>query len=72
MLFFVAILLAITLLLRDPLLAAMAWAFVSLRILHALVDVTYNAVMHRFLFACSTDGACWLSECRLGWLVVVH
>ncbi len=71
-LFFVAVLLAITLLLRDPLLAAFAWAFVSLRILHALVHVSYNAVMHRFyLFACSTIAllALWV---RLGWLIVLQ
>lgn len=71
-LFYVAVLLAITLLLRDPLLAAFAWAFVSLRILHALVHVSYNAVMHRFyLFALSTIAllALWV---RLGWLIVLR
>lgn len=71
-LFYVAILLAITLLIRDPILAALAWVFVSFRILHALVHVTYNTVMHRFyLFACSTFAllALWV---RLGWLIVLH
>lgn len=71
-LFFVAVLLAITLLLRDPILAALAWVFVSLRILHALVHISYNTVMHRFyLFACSTLAllALWV---RLGWLIILH
>ena len=71
-LFFVAVLLAITLLLRDPLLAALAWAFVTMRVLHALVHVTYNTVLHRFyLFACSAIAllALWV---RLGWLIILQ
>lgn len=71
-LFYVAILLAITLLLRDPLLATLAWTFVVLRCGHALVHLTYNAVMHRFfLFAMSALVlmAMWV---RLGWLIFLN
>lgn len=68
-LFYVAVLLALTLLLQDPLLAALAWTFVTLRVLHAVVHVTYNAVMHRFyLFACSAL-ALFMMWVRLGWLI---
>jgi len=71
-LFYLAVVLAITLLLRDPLLATLAWTFVGLRVLHALVHVTYNAVMHRFaLFACGVVVliAMWA---RLGWLIFLQ
>ncbi len=68
-LFYAAIILAITLLLQDVLLAALAWTYVGLRVLHALVHVTYNAVMHRFyLFACSAV-VLFTMWVRLGWLI---
>ena len=33
----------------TPLLHALAWAFVGLRIAHSLIHVSYNRVMHRFV-----------------------
>ena len=39
----------------GPLAVALAWAYVALRVLHSLVQATYNRVAHRFaLFVGST------------------
>lgn len=35
--------------LADALIVQFAWAYVGLRALHALIHVTYNNVMHRFM-----------------------
>ena len=68
-LFYTAIILAITLLLQDVLLSALAWTYVTLRVLHSVVHVSYNNVMHRFyLFACSAF-VLLLLWVRLGWLI---
>lgn len=38
----------------DPLFLALAWAYLALRILHSLIYLTYNNVVHRLLvFAAS-------------------
>lgn len=53
-LFYTAMLLALTLMIHDPLLVALAWLYVILRIVHSIIHITYNTVMHRFLvFAAS-------------------
>ena len=71
-LFFVAVLLAITLLLRDPLLATLAWTFVALRFAHAVVHLTYNAVMHRFFFYLLAAFVLLMMWARLGWLIFLR
>jgi len=48
-LFYAALLLTMVLMIQDPLLVQLSWAFVALRFLHSLVHCTYNRVMHRFL-----------------------
>ncbi|MGM9428085.1 MAPEG family protein [Hydrogenophaga sp. MI9] len=54
LLFYVAVLLAHTTATATPLLVNLAWAYVALRIVHSLIHVTYNHVLHRFLaFAAS-------------------
>ena len=59
-LFYTAIILSLTLLLQDPLVVSLCWLYVGLRIIHSLIHVTYNRVMHRFLLFCnersSVDG----------------
>ncbi len=64
--------LALTLLLQDPLLAALAWTFVGLRVLHAAVHLTYNAVMHRFFFYALGAVVLLMMWVRLGWLIVLR
>ena len=65
-------LLALTLLLQDPLLAALAWTFVGLRVLHAAVHLTYNAVMHRFLVYALGAIVLLMMWVRLGWLIILR
>lgn len=48
-LFYVGAMLAILLLIQDAMLVRLAWGFVILRIVHSIVQCTYNRVMHRFL-----------------------
>ena len=71
-LFFMAVLLALTLLIQDPLLATLAWTFVTLRVLHAAVHLTYNAVMHRFFFYALGAIVLLMMWVRLGWLILLH
>ncbi len=68
-LFYVAVIIALTLLLQDPLLAALAWTWVSVRILHAAVHLTYNRVMHRFYFFACSLAVLLMMWVRLGWLI---
>lgn len=71
-LFYTAILLALNLLLQDPLLVALAWTYVATRLAHSMVHVTYNDVMHRFYcFACSVL-VLLMIWVRLGWLILLH
>ena len=70
-LFYTAILLALTLLLQDPVIVALAWMYVILRAVHSLIHTTYNTVMHRFyayILSCLALFALWV---RLGWYIVV-
>lgn len=71
-LFFLAILLALTLLLRDPLLATLAWTFVTLRIGHAVIHLTYNAVLHRFFLYAMSATVLLMMWVRLGWLIFLQ
>lgn len=53
-LFYVACLMAFVTGAASALLVELAWAYVALRVLHSLIHVTYNRVLHRFVaFAAS-------------------
>lgn len=49
MLFYVAMGFATLLAVHDRWLSTLAWTFVGLRVLHSLIHITYNRVMHRFI-----------------------
>ena len=69
-LFYVAILLALILMLQDRILVVLAWAYVASRYLHSFIHITYNTVMHRFtvfIFSCFVLLAMWM---RLGWIIL--
>lgn len=69
-LFYLAMLLALTLLIYDPIIITLAWLYVGLRIIHSLIHCTYNLVIHRFgafAFSALVLLAIWL---RLGWIIV--
>lgn len=44
----------------DGITLALAWAFVLARIVHSLVHVTYNRVMHRFVAYVAGGAVLWL------------
>lgn len=48
-LFYAAVLLSLALMIQDVMLVRLAWGFVILRIVHSVVQCTYNRVMHRFV-----------------------
>lgn len=68
-LFYLAILLALILMLQDAIIVYLAWAYVAVRAVHSFIHVTYNRVMHRFrVFIVSSFIllAIWV---RLGWII---
>ena len=44
----------------DGITLALAWAFVLARVLHSIVHVTYNRVMHRFATYVAGGAVLWL------------
>ena len=68
-LFYLAILLALILMLQDGIIVTLAWIYVASRFVHSLIHISYNRVMHRFwVFVFSTLAllAIWV---RLGWII---
>ena len=47
-LFYVAAMVAMVLMIQDPLLTILAWGFVILRAIHSAIHCSYNRVTHRF------------------------
>jgi hypothetical protein len=54
----------------DDVYLALAWGFVALRIVHSLVHVTYNRVMHRFAVYISGGVLLFAAWARFGWSLV--
>jgi hypothetical protein len=54
---------------HDPMLLALAWAFVALRAAHSAIQCSYNRVMHRFTAYALGTGSLVLYLGRLAWLV---
>lgn len=58
-LFYAAVLLAMVTGHDGPALAAAAWGFVGLRVLHSLIHCTYNRVTHRFAVYIAASLVLW-------------
>lgn len=71
-LFYTAILLALTLLLSDQLLVMLAWAYVVLRAIHSFIHCTYNRVLHRFYVFLASAVVLVFIWIRLGALIVLN
>ena len=71
-LFYVAVLLALVLMLQDQLLVQLAWSYVALRYVHSLVHCTYNRVMHRFIVYAVSCLLLMLIWARLAAYVLMH
>ncbi|MDX1443073.1 MAG: MAPEG family protein [Gammaproteobacteria bacterium] len=51
----------------DTLFVVFAWAFVALRVVHAIIHLTYNKVMHRFLSFVIGTSILFLMVFRFAW-----
>ena len=69
-LFYAAMLIALALLVTDPVLVALAWLYVASRAVHSYIHVTYNKVMHRFQAFAVSSVILLLIWVRLGMLVL--
>ena len=70
-LFYAACLTAHVLILVDPLLVAMAWTFVILRIAHSFIQITYNRVMHRFYAYLMSSTMMWAMWILIAWRMYI-
>lgn len=70
-LFYTAILLALTLMLSDLVLVGLAWLFVGLRYVHSFIHTTYNNVWHRFYVFFASALVLLIIWVRLGALIVL-
>jgi hypothetical protein len=71
-LFYLGILLSLVLMVQDPMLVWMSWAFVGFRFLHSLIHCTYNDVNHRFtayLLSCLVLLFLWL---RIAMFIIMN
>ena len=71
-LFYLGVVLALVLLLSDPLLTALAWGFVGLRIVHSLIHCSYNDVNHRFAVYLASSLFLLLFWIRLAAFILVN
>jgi len=69
-LFYLAIMLALTLMLQDRVIVFLAWVFVILRVAHAIIHLSYNNVTHRFLVYVAGGLAVIGMWVRLGFYVI--
>jgi hypothetical protein len=54
----------------DALLIGLAWAFVALRVVHSLIQCSYNRVMHRFAVYVLGGVCLWAMLGVLAWRLV--
>lgn len=66
-LFYLAIVLALILLIQDPLLVVFAWLYLLLRAAHSFIHTTYNKVEHRFWAYFASCAALFVLWARLAW-----
>lgn len=55
LLFYVSMLMAQITAAATPLMVTLAWVYVALRVLHSLIHLTYNDVLHRFVVFASSN-----------------
>ena len=68
-LFYLAILMCMSLMIQDPIIVILAWSYVGLRYVHCYVHLTYNAVKHRFVIFMLSMVVLFSIWARLGWVV---
>jgi hypothetical protein len=70
-LFYVACILLHVLERVDPLYLWLAWIYVSLRVGHSMVAITYNNVLHRGIFYLLSCAVLWAIWARIAWQLLV-
>ncbi len=70
LLFYIAILLALSLLVQDWFIVALAWTYVGLRYIHSFIHITYNHVLHRFSVFVFSSVVLFALWARLGWIII--
>ena len=71
-LFYAAIAVSLILFIQNPLLDAMAWAFVILRGVHSLIHITYNRVVHRFFTYFASAIMLWGMWGYIAWYILTR
>jgi len=71
-LFYTAIGLALILMLQDPVIVVLSWAYVALRAVHAFIHTGYNQVTHRFAAFMLSSIALLGIWVRLAWYILGH
>lgn len=69
-LFYLAILVSMSLMLQDGIIVVLAWGFVTLRYVHCFIHLSYNRVMHRFVVFILSAVMLFSIWVRLGWLIL--
>lgn len=69
-LFYLAIVVALILMIQDPVLVGFAWLYVALRAVHSLIHITYNEVLHRFWVYFASSAALFVIWGRLAWHIL--
>lgn len=69
-LFYLAVVVIWTGGLAGPFLLITAWAYVLARLVHGVIHLSYNKVMHRFTAFVTSVGILLVLWMRLGWLLV--
>lgn len=67
-LFYLAILVSMSLMIQDGIIVVMAWGYVVSRYVHCFIHLTYNRVMHRFIIFILSAVMLMAIWARLGWL----
>lgn len=68
-LFYLAILVSMSLMIQDGIIVLLAWGYVSLRYVHCFIHLSYNRVMHRFIVFILSTVMLFSLWVRLGWVV---
>ena len=69
-LFYIAILMCMSLMIQDVIIVLLAWAYVALRYVHCFIHLSYNRVMHRFMVFILSAVVLFSIWVRLGWVIV--
>lgn len=71
-LYYLAVVITLVLLIQDPWLIALSWAYVIFRAAHSFIHCTYNNVMHRFTVYVASCAVLILMWGQLAWYIFIN